>query len=356
MAQLDTKGWKLFHVGDLFRLERGKLSKVAGLDEGDIPYVGCSNVNNGVMGFYDADDTLITHGPCICFIGAGNGSAGYQMYKEGSFLCSTGNVCGFSDELTDKIAHFIVSVMDAQQNITHEWSFANGRTLEKLRNQQVLLPATPDGQPDWAYMDAYMGEVLKKEEVFAEHLASLTAEAVVDGHPLDTSSWKVFRIGELFEIRPTKAYKLTNSDLLNVNGNIPVVANSAQNNGVVGFSNLEATEKGGIITFSDTTDANAIFYQSHDFIGYAHVQGMYRKFEKVSDVVMLFLATAFQSQALKMNFDYANKFRRDIALNIEISLPVTADGMPDWTWMEQYMQRQMDKAAALVEHLDAVWN
>ena len=181
MAQLDTKGWKLFHVGDLFRLERGKLSKVAGLDEGDIPYVGCSNVNNGVMGFYDADDTLITHGPCICFIGAGNGSAGYQMYKEGSFLCSTGNVCGFSDELTDKIAHFIVSVMDAQQNITHEWSFANGRTLEKLRNQQVLLPATPDGQPDWAYMDAYMGEVLKKEEVFAEHLASLTAEAVVDG-------------------------------------------------------------------------------------------------------------------------------------------------------------------------------
>ena len=39
-----------------------------------------------------------------------------------------------------------------------------------------------------------------------------------------------------------------------------------------------------------------------------------------------------------------------------IYLPVTSDGQPDWAWMEQYMQQQMDKAEVLVEHLDAVWN
>ena len=355
MAMIDTKEWKEFRLRDLFTLERPAARVVRDYEDGNMPFIASGMNNNGVSQFVSPQhDRDFEKGNCLT-VSPLDGSCFWQPSDflgrggSGASICILRN-----NDISERQGLFIASCI--RNVLSEEAGYGNLYTGDKLLNVGISLPATPDGQPDWAYMDAYMGEVLKKEEVFAEHLASLTAEAVVDGHPLDTSSWKAFRIGELFEIRPTKAYKLTNSDLLNVNGNIPVVANSAQNNGVVGFSNLEATEKGGIITFSDTTDANAIFYQSHDFIGYAHVQGMYRKFEKVSDVVMLFLATAFQSQALKMNFDYANKFRRDIALNIEISLPVTADGMPDWTWMEQYMQRQMDKAAALVEHLDAVWN
>ena len=349
MALIDMQKWRSFCVGELFACDTTlNIPSKNDLTDGDINYITRSAVDNGLSGFCGNTESL-NKGQCITI-----GAEGFvAFWQPDDFVAGNKVYTLRHKDLNEVRALFVCAALNV---LSKDYSFANARVLDKIKKEVISLPATPDGQPDWAYMDAYMGEVLKKEEVFAEHLASLTAEAVVDGHPLDTSSWKVFRIGELFEIRPTKAYKLTNSDLLNVNGNIPVVANSAQNNGVVGFSNLEATEKGGIITFSDTTDANAIFYQSHDFIGYAHVQGMYRKFEKVSDVVMLFLATAFQSQALKMNFDYANKFRRDIALNIEISLPVTADGMPDWTWMEQYMQRQMDKAAALVEHLDAVWN
>ena len=349
MSEIDVSSWKSFCVGDLFMCDTTlNIPSKNDLIDGDINYITRSAVDNGLSGFCGNTESL-NKGQCITI-----GAEGFvAFWQPDDFVAGNKVYTLRHKDLNEVRALFVCAALNV---LSKDYSFANARVLDKIKKEVISLPATPDGQPDWAYMDAYMGEVLKKEEVFAEHLASLTAEAVVDGHLLDTSAWKAFRIGELFEIRPTKAYKLTNSDLLNVNGNIPVVANSAQNNGVVGFSNLEATEKGGIITFSDTTDANAIFYQSHDFIGYAHVQGMYRKFEKVSDVVMLFLATAFQSQALKMNFDYANKFRRDIALNIEISLPVTADGMPDWTWMEQYMQRQMDKAAALVEHLDAVWN
>lgn len=351
MAMLDTVGWKAFRLGDLFNIVRGTSRTMRMLDEGDIPVIAAARADQGVAGCYDVKPEYQDAITISCN-GVGCGSV---FYHDGPFVITgDASVMQEKQKMSRAIKLFIAAVCDSLFSV--KYSYAEKCNPVGLAKEMIFLPATPDGQPDWAYMDVYMGEVLKKEEVFAEHLASLTAEAVVDGHPLDTSSWKAFRIGELFEIRPTKAYKLTNSDLLNVNGNIPVVANSAQNNGVVGFSNLEATEKGGIITFSDTTDANAIFYQSRDFIGYAHVQGMYRKFEKVSDVVMLFLATAFQSQALKMNFDYANKFRRDIALNIEISLPVTTDGTPDWAWMEQYMQRQMDKAAALVEHLDAVWS
>ena len=43
---------------------------------------------------------------------------------------------------------------------------------------------------------------------------------------IDTTQWKEFVIGELFDIHPTKAYKLTNSRLYDEDGNNPVVVNS----------------------------------------------------------------------------------------------------------------------------------
>ena len=93
--------------------------------------------------------------------------------------------------------------------------------------------------------------------------------------PIKIEEWGTFPIGELFDIHPTKAYKLTNSSLMEEDGVNPVVVNSSFNNGIGGYTNQENTEKGGIITFSDTTSADAIFFQETDFVGYPHVQGMY---------------------------------------------------------------------------------
>lgn len=84
----------------------------------------------------------------------------------------------------------------------------------------------------------------------------------------------MFKVGELFDIRPTKSYNISNAILLD-GGSSLVIVNSAYNNGIGGTSSMPITENGGIITFSDTVDANTIFYQDKDFIGYSHVQGLY---------------------------------------------------------------------------------
>ena len=86
----------------------------------------------------------------------------------------------------------------------------------------------------------------------------------------------LFKVGDLFDIHPTEIYKMTNSDLYKNSGHTPVVSNSSTNNGIGGYVDLEPTEKGNIITFSDTTTgADTMFYQKSPFIGYPHVQGMY---------------------------------------------------------------------------------
>lgn len=143
----------------------------------------------------------------------------------------------------------------------------------------------------------------------------------------------------MFDIKPTKAYKLINAELLD-GGENPVVVNSAYNNGIGGTSSKDTTEKGNMITFSDTVDANTIFYQDNPFIGYSHVQGLYPigQYETCwGKESLMFFAASFRKSALVKGFDYGNKFRRDIASTLKVKLPIDSQGNPDWQYMEDYI-------------------
>ena len=170
---------------------------------------------------------------------------------------------------------------------------------------------------------------------------------------LNVNEWKEFQIGKMFEIYPTKDYKgMSNTDL-NDGGTTPVIANSAINNGINGFSTLTPTEEGNIITFSDTTEGNTFFYQPDDFIGFAHVQGMHPIEHKWSEKQLLFLATVLTYTNCNL-FNYGRKMRRDTISASKVKLPVQKNGngyiiddkkkfsddgyIPDWEFMEDYIK------------------
>lgn len=170
---------------------------------------------------------------------------------------------------------------------------------------------------------------------------------------IDAKGWKPFIVGELFDIHPTKAYKMTNAQLMD-DGDNPVVVNSSYNNGIGGYSSQVVTEKGGMITFSDTTTADAIFYQPNDFVGYPHVQGMYPKGAYAAnwkEPQLLFFVAAFRKAAVIRGFDYAYKFTREIASCMEVPLPVDASGEPNWAYMDEYMSAVLSKAEESLMHL-----
>ena len=170
---------------------------------------------------------------------------------------------------------------------------------------------------------------------------------------IDTSKWEEFKVGDLFDIHPTKAYKMTNSTLMENDGKYTVVVNSSYNNGIGGYTNQQPTEKGNIITFSDTTSSDAIFYQKYPFVGYPHVQGMYPKkpFENNwSEASFLFFLAIFRTKAINLNYDYVNKFTRDSASEIIILLPVDENHQPDFSYMESYMKnREIAVSASLTK-------
>lgn len=351
---VDTSTWKPFRVGDLFTLERGKLSRVNNLCEGNTPYVGCSNANNGVIGFYDVDAAYLTQGPCIVFIGAGNGSAGYQIYKDGIFACSSGNVCGYCNAMSMESACFIVSVMDVMQNISHEWSFSNGRTLSKLREQIVLLPATPDGEPDWAYMETYMQQVLDREEMFAEHLASLTAEAVADGHVIDTSAWKAFHLYDVFDIDMGNKFdrgKMPIGDTVNF------VGRTGLNNGVnavCGYVDGVSPYASGLITLALGGTIGACFVQTEPFYTSQNVVVLIPP-EHVGLYGRLFASSSIYASATSRYKAFSDELNRHVKSDFTFMLPATSDGAPDWMYMEQYMKDVMAVEALFADELDRVY-
>lgn len=156
---------------------------------------------------------------------------------------------------------------------------------------------------------------------------------------IDIIKWKEFKIGDLFDIHPTKAYKINNSILLEEGGINPVVVNSSYNNGIGGYTNQECTEEGNMITFSDTTSADSVFYQEKPFVGYPHVQGLY-PFEKKgwTKYTYLFFVTIFRQKAKNLNYDYVNKFTRKSAKEIVLKFPVDEKNNIDFKYMENYMK------------------
>lgn len=135
--------------------------------------------------------------------------------------------------------------------------------------------------------------------------------------------FKSFKVGELFDIHPTNAYKMKNDELFAIAGTTPVMSNSSVNNGIGGYCGLDPTEQGGIITFSDTTTgADTMFYQANPFIGYPHVQGMYpHQSDRWDEKSCLYVISCIRKSSGN-GWSYAVKFNRALVKEFSIELPV----------------------------------
>lgn len=175
---------------------------------------------------------------------------------------------------------------------------------------------------------------------------------------IDVTGWKKYTVKELFNIHPTKAYKINNAFLFD-GGKNPVIVNSSYNNGVGGYSSLENTERGNIITFSDTTSEDSIFYQPTAFIGYPHIQGMYplSPYEKEWDEKsLLFFLAVFKKAVKSLNVNYVNKFTREMASNIILALPINKNGLLDFEYMRNVEKEEVRRKKRTLKTMQRVCN
>ena len=322
---LDIEKWGSFRIADLFPvLQNGKANQGMLSDGDECFYIGAKKDDNGVMFHCAYDSDLVQKGNCIIFICNGQGSVGYANYMDADFIGTTDIVAGYNENLNQYNGLFIATVLCQERP---KYSFGR-KWKTHLKDTVIKLPQTLDGNPDWKYMEQYIKSL--------NHKPLTTMNKSENVLQLDIENWKEFKVGDFFDIHPTKFIEGVSAGDC-VSYGVPLVVNSAENNGIAGLCDMLPTEEGNIVTFSDTTDGNTFFYQPKPFIGFAHVQGMYPKTRKWSKEELLFLSTIMMFDS-KGKYSYGRKMRRDIILEIKIKLPVDKTGNPDWQFMKNYIK------------------
>ena len=144
--------------------------------------------------------------------------------------------------------------------------------------------------------------------------------------------WKDFMLNDLFVISVSKDKNIFNSDT----GTVPYVASSSLNNGVTGFVDSEPSQNKNTLTIARNGAVGSTFYQSTDYCASPDdVRILTPKFD-MNVYSGLFLKTIIECE--KFKYGYGRKLGTARIKKLTIKLPVTAEGSPDWNYMEQYIK------------------
>lgn len=155
--KLNVDKWRWFSVEEIFNLQPTKGTTTDELTEGtDIPYIAAKHDNNGCEMMCSKEDNVqfISRGNCIVFICLGAGSAGYALYQGEDFIGMNGKtMCGYNPNLNQYNGLFLAALLSKERP---KYSFGRSWTGERLKKTKFKLPVTPEGNPDWQYMEDYI--------------------------------------------------------------------------------------------------------------------------------------------------------------------------------------------------------
>lgn len=329
---IDTSNWKEFRVGDLFPiLTKGKCGDASNLVDGDeVNYIGAKWSDNGVMKSCAKNENsdFLSPGNCIAMIGQGEGSSGYAIYLDRDFIGATSLNLGYADWINPYTGLFVATILCQEYD---KYSFGRSWTGNRLKNTIISLPATPSGEPDWKYMEDFMGGL---------HSEPLKTSVKSSHIPLETEKWGEFRVGDIFNCFNGKG--LTNEEILEFEGDIPCIQGGAANNGSIGLINRAYCEKQSYLIIDEPcltvarvgTAGYVNFWNTSCAIG-DKCKGLIFK-EHHSIECYLFCQEVLN--CLSYKYSYGRGLNTAVYLSDIIRLPQTPDGEPDWKWMDNYMR------------------
>ena len=345
MGKIDTSGWKEFQIGDLFEACLSK-DDIQPKDfvEGKIPLVSSGKENNGIIAFVEDEKARLWDKNTLTI-----DMFGKVFYQESPyFAVSHGrvNILLPKISMTKGCLQFIGCAIE--KVASQKYAFNEMCTGTKVLKDNIKLPATPDGAPDWAYMESYMANL---ETKVAESLTLLQAAKDAEKKKVDTREWGEFRVGELFDIK----HPATRSEKKYCEGEINYVSSGAFNNGVANklmpLPN-ELLDRGGCITVSPLDGSS--FYQEEDFLGRggsgASISILYNSHLNRNNA--LFICSVIRSSA--NGFGYTDLLNGENLKSLTIKLPKDKTGQPDWAYMEEYMRKMERKTNDVLNFLDRI--
>ena len=146
---VSTNDWGDFRVSELFNVKKGKRLTKEDQTEGQTPYVGAIDSNNGVSNHIG--QKAIHRGGTISL--SYNGSVGEAFYQPDPFW-ATDDVNVFypnpGTKLNQWTGLFICAILRQEK---YRYSYGRKWVLESMNETMIRLPKTKDGKPDWDEME-----------------------------------------------------------------------------------------------------------------------------------------------------------------------------------------------------------
>lgn len=147
---LNVQRWKEFSIPELFgEVKIAKSADIGNLDEGATPFVGRTDIDNGIQGF--VLPVFTTKGKCITISMVGTNVA---LYQDDDFQASQNIAILRKDNLSKEMAMFVCSMINFEMKLKYSY----GRTVGKANIEQMILklPVDLQGNPDWQFMEDYI--------------------------------------------------------------------------------------------------------------------------------------------------------------------------------------------------------
>lgn len=142
--------------------------------------------------------------------------------------------------------------------------------------------------------------------------------------------WKYFELGSIFQIK--KGRRLTKANQLD--GSVPFIGSSAENNGITTFVGQDAEHDGGTISVCYNGSIGEAFYQPVPFYASDDVNVLYPTFD-MNPAIALFVCALIRKE--KYRFNYGRKWHTDRMNISKIKLPVDDSENPDWNLISMYV-------------------
>lgn len=323
MGKIDTSGWKEFHMVDIgFKVYHGSRITKAERVEGDTVFLTAGFENCGVVGTIGNENIDVWEKPITVDM-FGN------VFYHDETCAGDDNIYAFlNSELSRTAKLFVASSVASvtQSKYSYQQQFRQG-DANKL---SVYLPATPDGAPDWTYMESYMANL---ETRVADSLTLLHAAKDAEKKKVDTKEWGEFRVGELFD---AERGKVKNIQPLTP-GATPIIAAGAYNQGIAGMYDIDSAYKNRITVSCNGAGCGSTFYHPYEFNVNGDAITLIEK-KCMSDRAKQFVACILNATFTR-KFSYEEKCSPQKALAEAMRLPMDKTGQPDWAYMEEYMRK-----------------
>lgn len=177
---------------------------------------------------------------------------------------------------------------------------------------------------------------------------------------IDTSDWKEFVFGEVFEIQSQKEvspiYALNNSQRSDVL--YPFLGQSSENNCIISYIHLDDE-----LLLNNKEKDVAIIIQSNNHLSFCIDEPFYLKDghgatsifkNRHLNMYNVRFIIAVLNKTMENLFNYDVKATKDSLKTMVVKLPTTSVGQPDWNYMEQYMQNVLNEVEINFESLGQI--